>query len=166
MDLPCHGAGFRQSRSRWPASGPLADHSNLVGGRCLQTAAGTASRNPEGRGQHRRKHTQACIQEGHAWVADFDLERFFDRVNHDVLLSRVRAPVTDRRVGLFGTFAGFVAAWLGVVRFRYCAAQLRGGFSLPRSERSSIYVARLPADYEACPLSAPEIDTIGGLRHP
>lgn len=27
-----------------------------------------------------------------------DVEQFFDRVNHDVLLSRVRARVTDRRV--------------------------------------------------------------------
>jgi len=32
-----------------------------------------------------------CIREGCAWVADIDLEKFFDRVNHDVLLSRVRA---------------------------------------------------------------------------
>jgi RNA-directed DNA polymerase len=31
-------------------------------------------------------------------VADLDLEKFFDRVNHDVLLSRVRARVQDRRV--------------------------------------------------------------------
>jgi RNA-directed DNA polymerase len=41
---------------------------------------------------------QTYIREGYGWVADLDLERFFDRVNHDVLLSRVRARVRDRRV--------------------------------------------------------------------
>jgi RNA-directed DNA polymerase len=41
---------------------------------------------------------QAYIREGYAWVVDIDLERFFDQVNHDVLMSRVRRRVTDRRV--------------------------------------------------------------------
>jgi RNA-directed DNA polymerase len=41
---------------------------------------------------------QAYIREGCAWVVDIDLEKFFDRVNHDVLMSRVRARVEDRRV--------------------------------------------------------------------
>ncbi|MCK4304511.1 MAG: group II intron reverse transcriptase/maturase [Candidatus Eisenbacteria sp.] len=41
---------------------------------------------------------QMYIREGYTWVVDLDLERFFDRVNHDVLLSRVRARVRDRRV--------------------------------------------------------------------
>jgi retron-type reverse transcriptase len=31
-------------------------------------------------------------------VVDIDLEKFFDRVNHDVLMSRVRRRVKDRRV--------------------------------------------------------------------
>jgi RNA-directed DNA polymerase len=41
---------------------------------------------------------QAYIREGYAWVVDIDLERCFDQVNHDVLMSRVRRRVTDRRV--------------------------------------------------------------------
>ena len=31
-------------------------------------------------------------------MVDLDLERFFDRVNHDILMSRVAARVTDKRV--------------------------------------------------------------------
>ena len=39
---------------------------------------------------------QAYIQEGDTWVVDIDLEKFFDQVNHDVLLRRVRRRVQDR----------------------------------------------------------------------
>ena len=38
------------------------------------------------------------IAEGHRWVVDMDLEKFFDRVNHDVLMSRVARRVKDKRV--------------------------------------------------------------------
>jgi len=41
---------------------------------------------------------QAYLRDGYTWVVDIDLERFFDQVNHDVLLSRVRRRVKDRRV--------------------------------------------------------------------
>ena len=41
---------------------------------------------------------QAYIRAGYTWVVDIDLEQFFDRVNHDVLMSRVRRRVKDRRV--------------------------------------------------------------------
>ena len=41
---------------------------------------------------------QAYIRQGYTWVVDIDVERFFDRVNHDVLMSRVRMRVKDRRV--------------------------------------------------------------------
>lgn len=45
------------------------------------------------------------IQEGRVWVVDIDLERFFDRVNHDVLMSRVSRRVGDRRVlALIGAY--------------------------------------------------------------
>ena len=40
---------------------------------------------------------QAYIRQGYTWVVDLDLEKFFDRVNHDVLMHRVRERVTDRR---------------------------------------------------------------------
>lgn len=52
-----------------------------------------------GRSAHQAvAQAQAYIRDGYAWVADLDLEKFFDRVNHDVLLTRVRARVRDRRV--------------------------------------------------------------------
>jgi len=38
------------------------------------------------------------IREGHQYVVDFDLEKFFDRVNHDVLMSRVARRIEDKRV--------------------------------------------------------------------
>jgi Reverse transcriptase (RNA-dependent DNA polymerase) len=41
---------------------------------------------------------QAYIREGKRWVVDLDLEKFFDRVNHDVLMARVARQVSDARV--------------------------------------------------------------------
>ncbi len=38
------------------------------------------------------------IEEGHSIVVDIDLEKFFDRVNHDMLMSRIARRVKDRRV--------------------------------------------------------------------
>lgn len=38
------------------------------------------------------------IEAGHRWVVDMDLEKFFDRVNHDVLMARVARRVKDKRV--------------------------------------------------------------------
>jgi len=38
------------------------------------------------------------VAEGRRWVVDLDLEKFFDRVNHDILMSRVRRKVKDVRV--------------------------------------------------------------------
>jgi RNA-directed DNA polymerase len=38
------------------------------------------------------------IREGRRWVVDTDLEKFFDRVNHDVLMARVARHVSDERV--------------------------------------------------------------------
>lgn len=41
---------------------------------------------------------QAYIHAGCGWVVDIDLEKFFDRVNHDLLMGRVARRVTDKRV--------------------------------------------------------------------
>lgn len=38
------------------------------------------------------------IAAGNDWVVDMDLEKFFDRVNHDVLMARVARRVKDKRV--------------------------------------------------------------------
>ena len=41
---------------------------------------------------------QRYMQEGKRWVVDVDLSRFFDEVNHDVLMAKVKRKVTDKRV--------------------------------------------------------------------
>jgi RNA-directed DNA polymerase len=41
---------------------------------------------------------QDYLAEGYTWVVDMDLEKFFDRVNHDVLMSRVARRVQDKRL--------------------------------------------------------------------
>lgn len=38
------------------------------------------------------------VEQGKTWVVDLDLEKFFDRVNHDILMSRVARKVGDKRV--------------------------------------------------------------------
>jgi RNA-directed DNA polymerase len=47
-----------------------------------------------GRSAHQAmRHAQATIRQGYGWVVDIDLEAFFDRVNHDRLMVRVRQHV-------------------------------------------------------------------------
>ncbi len=51
----------------------------------------------------RRAHDAVCkaqqyVQSGRRWVVDVDLAAFFDRVNHDVLMSKLACRITDRRV--------------------------------------------------------------------
>jgi RNA-directed DNA polymerase len=41
---------------------------------------------------------QGYSRDGYAWVVDIDLEKFVDQVNHDMVMSRVRRRVQDRRV--------------------------------------------------------------------
>ncbi|NHM25710.1 group II intron reverse transcriptase/maturase [Desulfofundulus sp. TPOSR] len=38
------------------------------------------------------------VEEGYEWAVDLDIEKFFDRVNHDILMARVARKVTDKRV--------------------------------------------------------------------
>ena len=52
-----------------------------------------------GRSAHQAiEQSQAYIREGYDWVVDIDLEKFFDRVNHDMLMARVARVVQDQRV--------------------------------------------------------------------
>lgn len=44
------------------------------------------------------KTAQGYIQEGYRWVVDIDFERFFDTVNHDRLMARMKETVKDKRV--------------------------------------------------------------------
>jgi RNA-directed DNA polymerase len=41
---------------------------------------------------------QKYIAEGHGWCVDLDLEKFFDRVNHDKLMGRIAKRVEDKRL--------------------------------------------------------------------
>ena len=41
---------------------------------------------------------QQYVREGRAWVVDLDLEKFFDRVNHDRLMAAVARRVADKRL--------------------------------------------------------------------
>jgi RNA-directed DNA polymerase len=44
------------------------------------------------------KQAQAHVGAGHTIVVDMDLEKFFDRVNHDVLMSRLSRWIGDKRL--------------------------------------------------------------------
>jgi RNA-directed DNA polymerase len=44
------------------------------------------------------KQAKAHVESGYGWVVDLDLEKFFDRVNHNVLMSRLAKRVGDKRV--------------------------------------------------------------------
>lgn len=44
------------------------------------------------------RYAQKAIQAGNRWVVDMDLEKFFDRVNHDMLMARIARKVEDERV--------------------------------------------------------------------
>jgi RNA-directed DNA polymerase len=64
---------------------------------------------------------QRYIREGRRWVVDIDLEKFFDRVNHDRLMARVSTKVRDKRV-------------LGLIRGFLTAGVLEGGLVQPSEE--------------------------------
>jgi RNA-directed DNA polymerase len=52
-----------------------------------------------GRSAHQAvKRAQAHIAAGYRWVVDVDLEQFFDRVNHDVLMARLAHRIEDKRI--------------------------------------------------------------------
>lgn len=44
------------------------------------------------------RRAKEYIEEGHEWVVDLDLEKFFDRVNHDMLMARVARIIKDKAV--------------------------------------------------------------------
>lgn len=52
-----------------------------------------------GRGAHgAMREVCAIVDGGKRWVVDVDLEKFFDRVNHDVLMGKLAKRIADRRV--------------------------------------------------------------------
>ena len=52
-----------------------------------------------GRSAHQAVETaQQYMAAGHRWVVDLDLEKFFDRVNHDKLMARIAQRISDKRM--------------------------------------------------------------------
>ena len=52
-----------------------------------------------GRSAHRAvAQAQAYIAQGYGYVVDIDLEKFFDRVNHDILMGLVAKRVQNKRM--------------------------------------------------------------------
>jgi RNA-directed DNA polymerase len=52
-----------------------------------------------GRGAHNAlERAREHVAAGHRWVVDMDLEKFFDRVNHDILMSRLARRIKDKRI--------------------------------------------------------------------
>jgi RNA-directed DNA polymerase len=75
-----------------------------------------------GRSAHQAvERAQAYIASGHAVVVDLDLEKFFDRVNHDILMGLVAKRVADKRL-------------LRLIRAFLNAGVMEGGLVSPTEE--------------------------------
>src|SRR5437899_8262694 len=52
-----------------------------------------------GRSAHQAvAQAQQHIAQGHGWCVDLDLEKFFDRVNHDKLMGQIAEQISDKRM--------------------------------------------------------------------
>ena len=52
-----------------------------------------------GRSAHQAiRQAKTYIAEGYEWVVDIDLEKCFDRINHDILMGRIAKRITDKRI--------------------------------------------------------------------
>ena len=76
-----------------------------------------------GRSAHQAvRVARRAIEDGHRWVVDLDLDRFFDRVQHDALMARVARKVEDRR--LLRLIRGFLEA--GIMDGGIVSASIEG----------------------------------------
>jgi RNA-directed DNA polymerase len=53
---------------------------------------------PRRSAQQAVEQARKYVSEGRRWVVDMDLEKFFDRVNHDILMARVARKIKDKRI--------------------------------------------------------------------
>jgi RNA-directed DNA polymerase len=76
----------------------------------------------EGRSAHGAvNRAREYVEAGYRWVVDMDLEKFFDRVNHDIMMSRLGKRVKDKRL-------------LGIIRRYLQAGMFWGGLTSARQE--------------------------------
>ena len=68
------------------------------------------------------KKARDYVQAGHGIVVDIDLEKFFDRVNHDVLMSRIARRIKDKR--LLKIIRSFLEA--GIMKDGVCIERYEG----------------------------------------
>ncbi len=68
------------------------------------------------------KQAQNYVQSGNRIVVDIDLEKFFDRVNHDILMSKLAKVIEDRR--LLKIIRAFLNA--GIMRQGVCIERVEG----------------------------------------
>jgi RNA-directed DNA polymerase len=75
-----------------------------------------------GRGAHDAlRQAREYVADGYTVVVDLDLEKFFDRVNHDILMSRLARRIGDKRL-------------LGIIRRFLQAGMMAGGVCIARHE--------------------------------
>lgn len=67
------------------------------------------------------RQARAYVSEGRRWVVDIDLEKFFDRVNHDIMMSRLARRIKDKRA-------------LRLIRRYLQAGMMEGGLTTQRRE--------------------------------
>jgi RNA-directed DNA polymerase len=67
------------------------------------------------------ERAQAYIASGYAFVVDIDLEKFFDRVNHDILMGLIAKRIADKRI-------------LKIIRVFLNAGVMEGGLVSPTEE--------------------------------
>src|SRR5699024_10115046 len=76
---------------------------------------------PNKRGHDAVRQARNYIKEGKRWVVDIDLEKFFDKVNHDRLMQKLSQRITDPRV-------------LQLIRRYLQAGVMERGFVQPNTE--------------------------------
>ena len=76
----------------------------------------------EGRNPHQAVlQAQEYLNEGYEWVIELDLEKFFDKVHHDRLMSTLAKKLTDKRI-------------LKLIRSYLTSGIMEGGVCSPRTE--------------------------------
>jgi RNA-directed DNA polymerase len=86
----------------------------------------------QGRNAHQAiQRASEYVSEGRCIVVDMDLEKFFDRVNHDILMARVARHIADKRI-------------LKLIRRFLEAGMMRNGICVERYEGTP-QISRIPA---------------------